>query len=76
MAGSHRQADVAYAAIKAAQATCDGTGTARIGRTNGIGFGSISGLRDGTGRSRGVGRNNGNAAGTGAGRGQGMGMHR
>lgn len=70
------QADATYAAIKAAQATCDGTGTARIGRANGMGFGSGSGLRDGTGTGMGFGRNSGNAAGTGAGRGQGMGMHR
>ena len=70
------QADAAYAAIKAAQATCDGTGTARIGRTNGIGFGCGRGLRDGTGAGMGFGRNSGNAAGTGTGRGQGMGMHR
>ena len=70
------QANETYAAIKAAQATCDGTGTARIGRTNGMGLGSGSGLRDGTGAGRGFGRNGGKGAGTGMGRGQGMGMNR
>ena len=65
------QADATYEAIKSAQATCDGTGTAHIGRTMGIGFGSGSGLHNGMGYGR-----SGNQTGMGMGRGQGMGMHR
>jgi hypothetical protein len=74
------QADVTYNALKAAQATCDGTGTAQIGKNNGIGFGSGSGLRDGTGAGTGNGRNSGgglrDGTGAGRGRGTGTGMHR
>ncbi len=69
------QADATYEAIKNAQATCDGTGTARIGRNMGIGFGGGAGLHNGTGAGMGYGRG-GNQTGTGMGRGQGMGMHR
>ena len=43
------QADATYEAIRNAQATCDGTGTARIGRSIGVRFGSGTGMHNGTG---------------------------
>jgi len=75
------QANATIKTLEDAQAACNGTatGTARIGRTDGIGFGSGSGLKDGTGASTGYGRSGnraGNGTGVGTGRGTGMGVHR
>lgn len=51
------QADEILKAIETNQATCDGTGSARIGQKNGIGFGngSGSGMRNGNGQGLGRG---------------------
>lgn len=68
------EADAAYAAIVAAQENCDGTGSARIGRELGIGFGQGGGLCDGTGCG-GQGQGRGLMNGSGLGRG-GMGRGR
>ena len=56
------QADATYNAMKTNQATCDGTGNAKLGQKNGAGFGqgmgmgmgSGSGQRNGGGRGRGM----------------------
>ncbi len=66
------QADTIYNAIKANQATCDGTGTAAIGRKNGMGNGQGSSLNQGRGMGRGVGMQRGAGMGRGAGLGSGM----
>lgn len=55
------QADAVYTAIKDNQATCDGTGSKRIGAGSGVGFGNGGG---------------GCGIGGGFGGGNGMGMHR
>ncbi|ACL76008.1 DUF2680 domain-containing protein [Ruminiclostridium cellulolyticum] len=49
------QADEIYNAIKNNQAICDGTGTARMGRQNGMGFGQGLGGGKGQGMGRGAG---------------------
>ena len=59
------QADEIYNSIKTNQATCDGTGSAAIGKSNGVGFGQ------GMGTGRGAGQRNGG----GMGRGMGSGMN-
>lgn len=50
------QADEIYDLIEANQATCDGTGTAKIGLKNGTGFGQKQGMSMGTGQRNGGGR--------------------
>ena len=57
------QADEIYNSIKTNQATCDGTGSAAIGKSNGIGFGQGMGMGMGKGsgqRGGGMGRGMGN----------------
>ena len=61
------QADAIYNSIKTNQATCDGTGSAGIGKSNGIGFGQGMGM--------GMGRGSGQRSGGGMGRGMGNGMN-
>ena len=55
------KADEILAALKTNQATCDGTGSAQIGRSMGAGFGcgmgQGNGLRDGSHGGMGFGRN-------------------
>lgn len=64
------QADTILNALKANQATCDGTGTAKIGQQYNAGFGSEGqGLGNG-GQGRGHGQGRGNGMG-----GRGMGQH-
>ncbi|MHB8126129.1 MAG: hypothetical protein ACYDEJ_10895 [Desulfitobacteriaceae bacterium] len=58
------QADQIYNSIKTNQATCDGTGSAGIGRSNGVGFGQ------GMGMGRGAGQRNGSGFGGGMGMGR------
>ena len=71
------EADAIYEAMKTAQATCDGTGTARIGRMMGAGFGQGCGLGGAAGSGFGIGRMGQRmGAGMGMGRGLGSGMHR
>ena len=57
------QADVIYSTMEANQATCDGTGSAKIGQKNGAGFGQGMGMgqgnRDGSGQRNGGGRGRG-----------------
>ncbi|TGE39898.1 hypothetical protein E4K67_02625 [Desulfosporosinus fructosivorans] len=57
------QADDIYNSIKTNQATCDGTGSAGIGKANGVGFGQ------GIGTGRGSGQRNGGGMGRGMGNG-------
>lgn len=64
------KADEIYAAIKKNQATCDGSGSARIGRSMGVCFGQGNGAGCGNGQGRGQ----GNGAGCGNGQGRGCGM--
>jgi len=61
------QADEIYNAIKANQATCDGTGSAQIGKKYGAGFGQGQGI--GMGKGQGNGRGQGLRNGSGMGRG-------
>ncbi len=65
------QADTVYTSLKNNQATCDATGSAKIGSKNGVGFGSQGTLN---GTKAGIGNGNGKATlskGTGNGRGNG-----
>ncbi|MGK0468312.1 MAG: hypothetical protein ACJAX4_003637 [Clostridium sp.] len=52
-------ADEIYNSIVENQETCDGTGSAGIGKMNGAGFGNGSGQRRGQGRGMGSGQGNG-----------------
>lgn len=54
------QADETYKAIAANQATCDGNGSAKIGRKNGAGFGQGMGAGQHNGGGMGRGMNTGN----------------
>ena len=69
---TREQADAILAAIEKNMATCDGTGSARIGRTFGAGFGQGSGMRDGTGRMGGMRDGTGRMGGMGRGAGAGQ----
>lgn len=64
------QADTIYKAIVANQATCDGTGTAAIGRNSGACFGQCAGTGMGMGRGTGAGMRNGTGGGMGFGAGR------
>jgi hypothetical protein len=66
------KADEIYTAIKNNQATCDGTGTAKIGSKNGVGFGKGSGMGNGTCTGTGTPANGGAARGGRMGAGRGM----
>ena len=59
---TQEKADEIIAAIEANQATCDGTGSAKIGQKMGAGFGSGNCNGQGNGRS-GAGRGQGNCGG-------------
>ncbi|HEY8909400.1 MAG TPA: hypothetical protein VIM51_03840 [Desulfosporosinus sp.] len=61
------QADQIFDSIKSNQATCDGTGNAALGNTNGVGFGQGQGL--GMGDGRGSVQHNGGRMGRGMGNG-------
>jgi hypothetical protein len=65
------QADEIYKAIKDNQATCDGTGSAGIGKKYGAGFGQGNGMGKGQGSCTGTGMG-GNGQGRGMGTGRGM----
>ena len=67
------QADAMLNSIATNQATCDGTGTARLGRSMGAGFGQGQGMGLGQGQKRGQGMGNGSAQRNGGGFGGGMG---
>lgn len=54
---TQEQADTIYNSMSANQATCDGTGSARLGQSTGAGFGQGMGM--GTGRRNGGGRGRG-----------------
>lgn len=69
---SQQRADEIYAAIKNNQTTCDGSGSAAIGRKNGVGFGQGSGMAGGRGAGMGAGNMAGGGAGAGMGAGRGM----
>jgi hypothetical protein len=60
---TQQQADAVYKAMKDNQATCDGTGSARIGQKSGVGFGMGQGNGMGQGRGTGNGRCQGNGCG-------------
>ncbi|MEW6066108.1 hypothetical protein P378_08315 [Desulforamulus profundi] len=69
---TQEQADQIYNSIKNNQATCDGTGSAGIGKKYGAGFGQGSGMGLGQGAGRGAGMRNGGGFGQGMGAGRGM----
>lgn len=71
---SQEQADEIYNKISTNQATCDGTGSAAIGKNYGVGFGQGTGMGKGMGRGtgRGAGMGNGNRGGAGCGMGVNM----
>ena len=56
------QAEQIYNSIKTNQATCDGTGSAKIGQKNGAGFGQGMGTGQHTGGGMGRGMNTGNSS--------------
>lgn len=56
---TQEQADKIYNSIKNNQATCDGTGSAGIGKKYGAGFGQGSGMGLGQGTGNGAGMRNG-----------------
>lgn len=56
---TQEEADKIIAALEQNQATCDGTGSARIGQKMGAGFGRMNGSRQGLGQGAGFGRMNG-----------------
>lgn len=58
---SQQQADSIYNSIKINQATCDGTGSAKIGKTSGACFGNEQGV--GSGKGQGMGRGFGSGKG-------------
>lgn len=60
---TQEKADEIYNAIKNNKATCDGTGSAQIGKKYGVGFGQGSGV--GHGMGKGAGMENGMGAGRG-----------
>jgi hypothetical protein len=57
---TQQQADTIYSGIQENQITCDGTGTAQIGKKNGAGFGM--GAMQGQGRGQGFGRGMGSGS--------------
>lgn len=63
------QADEIYNAIKNNQATCDGTGTAKLGQKYGAGFGQGMGMGQGRGQGKGQGQGLRNGSGRGVGNG-------
>ena len=63
---TQQQADEIYNSIKDNQATCDGTGSARIGKGCGAGLGQGKGM--GRGCGAGMGNGNGGCSGAGCGR--------
>ncbi len=73
---TQQQADQIYSAFKANQATCDGTGSAQIGKTYGLGMGNGTGLGagQGLGKGKGLGRR-GNGMGSGVCTGIGTGIN-
>jgi hypothetical protein len=67
---TQQQADDIYNAIKNNQATCDGTGNAKVGKQNGMGCGNGQGAGRGQGMmGRGAGSGNGGGNGAGCGMG-------
>ncbi len=69
---TREKADEILAAIEKNMETCDGTGSARIGRTSGAGFGQGGGMRNGAGRMGGMGNGAGRMGGMGRGAGAGL----
>ncbi len=68
---TQEKADEIAAALDANQATCDGTGAAKIGQKHAAGFGGMNGKGNGNGNGQGNGLGNG----TGERRGNGQGNH-
>jgi hypothetical protein len=64
---TQEQADAIYNALVTNQATCDGTGSAAIGKSMGAGFGKGQGM--GMGKGQGMGQGSGQRNGSGMGRG-------
>lgn len=60
---TEEQADATYNSLKANQATCDGTSSARIGQKNGAGFGQAVGMGSGAGQRNVGGRGRGMSTG-------------
>ncbi len=59
------EADKIYNDIKTNQVTCDGTGSAGIGKMNGVGFGQGQGKGQGQGMGKGMGQGSGQRNGAG-----------
>ena len=57
---TQEQADTMVKSLETNQATCDGTGNAKIGQKNGMGFGQGGGQHSGGGMGMGRGMNTGN----------------
>lgn len=53
---TQEKADEIYAALVENQATCDGTGNAKIGKAMGAGFGGMMGKGQGRGQGQGMGK--------------------
>ena len=64
---TQEQADATYNRLVTNQSTCDGTGSAAIGKSMGAGFGQGKGM--GLGKGQGMGQHNGGGTGGGMGRG-------
>lgn len=74
---TQERADEIIKAITENQQTCDGSGSAAIGRNSGAGFGcGGQGCGNGNGQGRGAGNGSGRGAGNGMGRGNGNGVCR
>lgn len=69
---TQEQADEIYNFIQNNQASCDGTGSAGIGKKYGAGFGQGSGMGMGRGNGRGLAMHNGGGFGIGMGTGRGL----
>ena len=59
---TQEQANVIYKSIEANQATCDGTGSAKMGQKNGMGYGQGMGAGQHIGGGMGRGINTGNSS--------------
>ncbi len=73
---TQERADAIITAMEENQATCDGTGSARLGQSMGACFGAGSGMGNGDGSGQGLGAGSGTAKGSGSGQGLGAGAGR
>lgn len=69
---TQEQADQIYTSMETNQANCDATGSARLGKENGVGFGQGMGKGMGRNNGEGLGERVGERLGSGVGMGRGM----